>query len=75
MSRPITKTAALLRMAKKGPIRARDLEGAGIPRAYLSRLTERGLLGQVDRDDGGAARCLDHDRPARTDAETGLPKV
>jgi predicted transcriptional regulator of viral defense system len=46
---PITKTAALLRMAKRGPIRARDLEGAGIPRAYLSRLTERGLLEQVDR--------------------------
>jgi predicted transcriptional regulator of viral defense system len=49
MPRPITKTAELLRMAKKGPIRARDLEGAGIPRAYLSRLTERGLIEQVDR--------------------------
>jgi len=49
MPRPITKTAALLRMARKGLVRARDLEGAGIPRTYLSRLTERGLLEQVDR--------------------------
>ena len=49
MPRPITKTAALLRMARKGPVRARDLEGAGIPRTYLSRLTEHGLLEQVDR--------------------------
>ena len=49
MPRPITKTAALLRMARKGLVRARDLEGAGIPRVYLSRLTERGLLEQVDR--------------------------
>jgi predicted transcriptional regulator of viral defense system len=44
-----TKTDALLRLARKGPIRARDLDGAGIPRAYLSRLCERGQLEQVDR--------------------------
>jgi hypothetical protein len=49
MPRPITKIGELLRMARKGPIRARDLEGVGIPRAYLGRLTERGLLEQVDR--------------------------
>jgi len=49
MPRPVTKTAALLRIAKKGPVRARDLERAGIPRAYLRRLTTRGLLEQVDR--------------------------
>jgi predicted transcriptional regulator of viral defense system len=49
MIRPVTKTAILLRMARKGPVRARDLEGAGIPRAYLRRLSERGLLEQVDR--------------------------
>ena len=47
--RPQTKTAALLRMARRGPIRARDLQKAGIPRAYLRRLHERGLLEQVDR--------------------------
>jgi predicted transcriptional regulator of viral defense system len=45
----ITKTAALIRMASKGPIRARDLDKVGIPRAYLRRLSERGLLEQVDR--------------------------
>ena len=49
MPRPITKTAALLRMARKGPVRARDLGRAGIPRTYLSRLTARGLFEQVDR--------------------------
>jgi predicted transcriptional regulator of viral defense system len=49
MTRPITKTEALLRMARKGPVRARDLESADIPRAYLRRLSERGLLEQVDR--------------------------
>lgn len=49
MTRPITKAAALLRMARKGPVRARDLEEASIPRAYLRRLSERGLLEQIDR--------------------------
>jgi predicted transcriptional regulator of viral defense system len=48
-TRPQTKTAALLRMARRGPVRARDLQKAGIPRAYLRRLRERGLLEQVDR--------------------------
>lgn len=43
------KTTALLRLARKGPVRARDLEAAGIPRAYLQRLCARGLLEQVDR--------------------------
>jgi predicted transcriptional regulator of viral defense system len=43
------KTAALLRLARKGPVRARDLDDAGIPRAYLKRLCDRGLLEQVDR--------------------------
>jgi predicted transcriptional regulator of viral defense system len=46
---PRTKTDALLRLARKGPVRARDLQNAGIPRAYLRRLCERGLLEQVDR--------------------------
>lgn len=44
-----TKTAALLRLARKGPVRARDLDQAGIPRTYLKRLCDRGLLEQVDR--------------------------
>jgi predicted transcriptional regulator of viral defense system len=44
-----TKTATLIRLARKGPIRARDLDGAGIPRAYLKRLCDRGLLEQIDR--------------------------
>ena len=44
-----TKISALLRLARKGPVRARDLEEAGIPRAYLRRLCDRGLLEQVDR--------------------------
>lgn len=43
------KTRTLLRLARKGPVRARDLADAGIPRAYLRRLCDRGLLEQVDR--------------------------
>lgn len=44
-----SKTETLLRLARKGPLRARDLERSGIPRAYLRRLCDRGLLEQVDR--------------------------
>lgn len=44
-----TKTDALLRLAKRGPVRARDLDAAGIPRAYLARLVERGELEQAAR--------------------------
>ena len=43
------KTTALLRIAGRGTVRARDLDAKQIPRAYLRRLTERGLLEQVDR--------------------------
>jgi predicted transcriptional regulator of viral defense system len=43
------KTEALLRLARTGPVRARDLDEAGIPRAYLRRLCARGQLEQVDR--------------------------
>lgn len=46
---PSTKTDALLRLARKGPVRARDLAAAGIPRAYLKRLCDRGLLEQAAR--------------------------
>lgn len=44
-----TKTDLLLRLAKKGPLRPRDLEEQRIPRAYLKRLLDRGLLEQFDR--------------------------
>ena len=50
------KTSALLRLARKGPVRARDLDEVGIPRAYLKRLRDRGLLEQVDR---GLYRIVD----------------
>lgn len=43
------KSAALLRIAAKGPLRARDLDRAGIPRAYLTRLRSRGVLERIDR--------------------------
>jgi predicted transcriptional regulator of viral defense system len=43
------KTTTLLRLARKGPVRARDLEDFAIPRAYLRRLRDRGILEQVDR--------------------------
>ena len=46
---PATKTAALLRLFQSGPVRARDLAVAGIPRAYLTRLCDRGLVEQTDR--------------------------
>jgi predicted transcriptional regulator of viral defense system len=44
-----SKTEILLELARKGPIRSRDLDPAGIPRAYLKRLCDRGLLERVDR--------------------------
>lgn len=43
------KLDTLLGIASKGAVRARDLDAAGIPRAYLRRLCERGILEQVDR--------------------------
>ena len=45
-----TKTSTVLGLARKGPLRARDLDDAGIPRACLRRLCERGLLERIDRD-------------------------
>lgn len=44
-----SKVEALMRLAQRGPIRARDLEKAKIPRAYLRRLCERGVLERVER--------------------------
>ena len=49
MASEATKTDMLLRLAQKGPVRARDLDQAGIPRTYLRRLCDRGLLERVDR--------------------------
>ena len=54
--RATTKTDALVRLAQKGLVRARDLDDAGIPRTYLRRLCERGLLELVDR---GLYRLVD----------------
>jgi predicted transcriptional regulator of viral defense system len=57
MARPqFTKTEAVLRLARKGPVRARDLAEAGVPRAYLKRLCDRGVLELVDR---GLYRLID----------------
>lgn len=39
----------LLQLAQKGPVRARDLDEADIPRIYLTRLCERGVLEKVGR--------------------------
>ncbi len=44
-----TKTDVLIQLARKGPVRARDLHEAGIPRAYLLRLCDRRVLERVDR--------------------------
>ena len=44
-----TMSDQLLELARRGPFRARDLDDAGIPRVYLRRLCDRGLLERVDR--------------------------
>ena len=49
MTRAPTGVAAVLGLAAKGPFRARDLDTLGVPRAYLRRLMERGLLEQAAR--------------------------
>jgi len=51
-----TKIDAVLRLAAEGPLRASDLDEAGIPRAYLQRLCDRGQLERVDR---GLYRLVD----------------
>lgn len=45
----LSKADVLRRLARQGPLRARDLERAGIPRSYLARLVARGELEQVAR--------------------------
>lgn len=44
-----SKSETLIRLARKGPVRARDLDQVCIPRAYLKRLCDRGVLERVDR--------------------------
>jgi predicted transcriptional regulator of viral defense system len=44
-----TKMAELLRIARQGTLRARELDEAAIPRAYLRRLCDRGELVRVAR--------------------------
>jgi len=51
-----SKIEILLQLAGKGPVRARDLDAEGIPRAYLKRLCARGILERVDR---GLYRLVD----------------
>lgn len=58
LSSPATKTSQLLRLARRGPIRARDLTDARIPRAYLARLVARGELVHTGR---GLYRLSDAD--------------
>jgi predicted transcriptional regulator of viral defense system len=45
----VQKTASLMTLARKGPLRARDLAAASIPRTYLKRLCERGSLEKIGR--------------------------
>ncbi len=49
MTETSTMADAVLRLAAKGPFRARDLDAIHVPRAYLRRLVERGLLERVVR--------------------------
>jgi predicted transcriptional regulator of viral defense system len=44
-----SKTSTLVGLAREGPVRARDLDKAGIPRTYLKRLCDDGVLELVDR--------------------------
>jgi hypothetical protein len=43
------KKDIVLRLAKSGPVRPRDLDDAGVPRAYLKRMLDEGLLEQIGR--------------------------
>jgi len=44
-----SKKHALLELARSGPVRARDLAACRIPRTYLKRACDQGVLEQVDR--------------------------
>ncbi len=49
MSSSASKVSKLLRLAEKGPLRARDLDAVDIPRAYLARLVDKGVLEHASR--------------------------
>lgn len=49
MTETPTGAATVLRLAANGPFRARDLDELGVPRAYLRRLMERGLIERAAR--------------------------
>lgn len=42
-------TAAILRLARRGPFRPRELDALGVPRIYLSRMVQAGQLVAVGR--------------------------
>lgn len=44
-----SKTTAVVALARGGFVRPRDLAERGIPRAYLGRLVQKGILEHVDR--------------------------
>lgn len=48
-SAPYPKTESLVRLVRRGLVRARELDAAGIPRAYLRRYCDAGVLEHVDR--------------------------
>ena len=65
-----TKMAELLAIARKGTLRARELDEAEIPRAYLQRLRDRGELVRVARGvyrlpDAPITERLAHDQRTR----------
>ncbi len=72
MSPRTTKAHALLKLARRGPFRARALEAVGIPRAYLARLVERGELERIGR---GVYRVPDVDRDENELADMALSLV
>ncbi len=49
MQKPSNKNEVLVRLARKGLLRSRELAAQGIPRSYLGRLVARGLLERVGR--------------------------
>ena len=67
---PRSKSDALIRLGRKGPIRARDLAEFGIPRTHLRRLVDAGTLEHIAR---GIYRLADAE-PATWTAPTRLTR-
>lgn len=65
----LKKVDALLRLARRGPIRARDLDELAIPRAYLTRLVNAGRLERAARGTYLLLRPGDGDRDGDGDNE------